>query len=258
MEKYFCTELLIGKEKLQKLRSSFVTIIGVGAVGSYVAEALARSGVGRIRLVDFDKIKPSNFNRHLCAIEPNLGKPKVLAAKERITLIHQDCNVEALEMFAAEETFDRILEARPDVLIDAVDSVNPKSQLLTACHQRKIPVISSMGAAIRTDIFSVKAGDLFKTTGCPLARELRGKLRERGIERGIFCVYSDTPVSQEPAGVTRVLNSEDDYSRGRKRRKMGSLPTVPGVFGLIIAHYAIQYLTGEVSLITESGRFEKK
>ncbi|MFA6600781.1 MAG: tRNA threonylcarbamoyladenosine dehydratase [Candidatus Omnitrophota bacterium] len=243
MDKLFCTELILGKEKLRKLQNAFVTVIGVGAVGSYAVEALARSGVGRLRLVDFDKIKPTNFNRHLCAVEANLGKPKAEAAKERIAMIRPECRVESLAIFAAEETLGEILADGPDLVLDAVDSVGPKTQILAACHERKIRVISSMGAALRNDIFSVKAGDLTKTSGCPLARQIRKKLRERGIGKGIFCVYSDTPVSEEPANATELPNAEDDYSRGRPRRKMGSLPTVPGVFGLVMAHYAIRFLT---------------
>jgi tRNA A37 threonylcarbamoyladenosine dehydratase len=248
MEKLFCTELLIGEKNLRKLRESFALVIGIGAVGGYATEALARCGVGRIRLVDFDKIKATNFNRHLCAVDANLGKPKVLAAQERIAGIRPDCRVEAVEAFAAEETIGGLLEGPPDVVLDAVDAVGPKFQILAECSRKKIPVISSMGAALRTDVFSVKAGDLFKTSGCPLARRLRGKLRKAGIGKGIFCVYSDTPVSQEPVRVPLLLNEEDDYRRGRPRRKLGSLPTLPGIFGLALAHFALGFLlTGRFS-----------
>ncbi len=245
MERFFCLELLLGKEKLERLQKSFVVVIGIGAVGGYAAEALARSGVGRLRLIDFDTIKITNFNRHLLAIEPNLGKLKAEAAKERIALINPRCDVEAVTGFAAVETIDGFLAGGPDLVIDAVDSLNPKAQILEACYQKKVPVIASMGAALRTDVFSVRSGDLFKTSGCPLARELRSRLRRKGIKKGIFCVYSDTPA---PKDRTPVLNAEEDYNRGRKRRKMGSLPTVTGVFGLTLAHQAVRYLTGDLSL----------
>ncbi len=244
MERFFCLELLLGKAKLERLQRSFVVVIGIGAVGSYAVEALARSGVGHLRLVDFDAIKRTNFNRHILATEPNLGKLKVEAAKERIALINSRCKVEALTGFAAAETIGDLLAGGPDLVIDAVDSLNPKAQILEACYVNKVPVIASMGAALRTDIASIKAGDLFKTSGCPLARELRSKLRRKGIEKGIFCVYSPAPVSQ---GSFRppLPNTEEDYDRGRKRRKMGSMPTVTGAFGLTLAHHAIRYLTGD-------------
>ncbi|HOW87423.1 MAG TPA: tRNA threonylcarbamoyladenosine dehydratase [Candidatus Omnitrophota bacterium] len=248
MERLFCLELLLGKEKVKRFQRAFVTVIGIGAVGSYAAEALARAGIGRLRLVDFDTIKTTNFNRHILAITPNLGKLKAEAAKERIAQINPDCKVEALKEFAAEETMERIVEGDPDLVIDAVDSLNPKTQILAYCHEKKIPVISSMGAALRMDIFSIKAGDLFKTQGCPLARNVRSRLRRRGIEKGIFCIYSDTPVSEEPIQKTNILNEEQDYDRGRRRQKLGSLPTVTGAFGLVTAHYALRYLAGDLKL----------
>ena len=248
MEQLFCLELLLGKEKVAKLKKAFVVVIGIGAVGSYATEALSRAGVRHLRLVDFDTIKPTNFNRHLLAITPNLGKLKAEAAKERIAQINPHCKVEVVNAFAAEETMAQIVEGKPDLVIDAVDSLNPKVQILAYCHAKKIPVISSMGAALRMNIFSIKAGDLFKTTGCPLARYVRSRLRRRGIQKGIFCIYSDTPVSEEPIEKTRILNAEQDNDRGRKRHKLGSTPTVTGAFGLAVAHHALLYLIGDLKL----------
>jgi tRNA A37 threonylcarbamoyladenosine dehydratase len=248
MEQLFCLELLLGKEKVAKLKNAFVVVIGIGAVGGYAVEALARMGVRHLRLVDFDTIKPTNFNRHLLAITPNLGKLKAEAAKERIAQINPHCKVEVVNTFAAAETMDQIVEGKPDLVIDAVDSLNPKVQILAYCHEKKIPVISSMGAALRMNIFSIKAGDLFKTTGCPLARYVRSWLRRRGIKKGIFCIYSDTPVSEEPIEKTRILNEEQDNERGRRRHKLGSTPTVTGAFGLAVAHHALLYLTGDLKL----------
>lgn len=248
MEQLFCLELLLGKEKVAKLQKAFVVVIGIGAVGGYATEALARSGVRHLRLVDFDTIKPTNFNRHLLAITPNLNKLKAEAARERIAQINPHCKVDVVNAFAAEETMDAITAGNPDLVIDAVDSLNPKVQILAYCHARKIPVISSMGAALRMNIFSIKAGDLFKTTGCPLARYVRQRLRRRGVQKGIFCIYSDTPVSEEPIEKTRILNAEQDNDRGRKRHKLGSTPTVTGAFGLAVAHHALLYLAGDLKL----------
>ena len=248
MERLFCLELLLGKEKVERLEKAFVVVIGIGAVGSYATEALARSGIRHLRLVDFDTIKTTNFNRHILAITPNLGKLKAEAAKERIAQINPHCRVDVVNKFAAEETMEQIVEGNPDLVIDAVDSLNPKVQLLAYCHEKKIPVISSMGAALRMNIFSIKAGDLFKTTGCPLARYVRSRLRRRGIKKGIFCIYSDTPVAEEPIQKIRLLNSEQDNDRGRKRHKLGSTPTVTGAFGLAVAHHALLYLIGDLKL----------
>lgn len=251
MGRLFCIELLIGKEKVERLKRSFVTVIGVGAVGSYATEALARSGVGHLRLIDFDVIKETNFNRHILAVESNIGKNKAEAAKARIAEINPRCNVEVFSEFAAEESLPALLSGKPDLVIDAVDSVNPKTQILEYCHKNKIPLISSMGAALRTDVFSLKAGDLFKTHGCPLAKMMRSRLRRRGIKKGIFCIYSDAPVSteiRENLRALKLVNEEENYGRGRQRQKLGSLPTVTGVFGLAVAHHAIRYLTGDLKL----------
>jgi tRNA A37 threonylcarbamoyladenosine dehydratase len=248
MERLFCLELLLGKEKVERLKKAFVVVIGIGAVGSYATEALARSGIRHLRLVDFDTIKVTNFNRHILAITPNLGKLKTEAGRDRIAQINPHCKVEAMNAFAAEETMERIVEGKPDLVIDAVDSLNPKTQILAYCHEKKIPVISSMGAALRMNIFSIKAGDLFKTTGCPLARYVRSRLRRRGIQKGIFCIYSDTPVSEEPIQKTRITNAEQDNDRGRQRMKLGSTPTVTGAFGLAVAHHALLYLMGDLKL----------
>lgn len=251
MERLFCIELLLGKKKVEQLKKSFVVVIGIGAVGSYATEALARSGIGHLRLVDFDVIKETNFNRHLLAVEPNLGKLKADAAKARIAEINPRCKVEVVAEFAAEETLPKLLAGKPDLVIDAVDSVNPKSQILEYCHKNKIPIISSMGASLRTDIFGIKAGDLFKTHGCPLAKMMRSRLRRRGIEKGIFCIYSDAPVSneiRENLRTSKLVNEEENYTRGRLRQKLGSLPTVTAAFGLAVAHYAIRYLIGDLRL----------
>ncbi|MDD2703264.1 MAG: tRNA threonylcarbamoyladenosine dehydratase [Candidatus Omnitrophica bacterium] len=243
MERFLCTELLLGKEKLKKLRESTVTVIGLGAVGSYCVEGLARSGIGALRLVDFDDIKATNINRHLYAFTSTVGRKKTEIALERVRDINPECRVEALEIFAGEATLDRILDNNPDVVIDAIDSLNPKTQVLFTCYSRKIPLISCMGAAMRTDPFSMKTGDLFDIKGCPLASRIRKKLRKKGIEYGIFCVYSG---QKQKASVSEkgMTLPEREYERGRKRRKLGSLSTVTGMFGLAVAHCAIDLLTG--------------
>lgn len=243
MEQFFCIELLIGKDKLKKIRASRVTVIGLGAVGSYCVEALTRAGVGALKLVDFDRIKSSNLNRHILALRSTIGRPKAELAKERVLAINPSCKVEAVESFVAVENIGYLLSDKPDLVIDAIDSLNPKSQVLKACYDSRIPVISSMGAATRTDPTAIRIADLLDTTNCPLAKRLRVKLKKEKIGRGITCVYSTENRNLSAIGGKNVMG-EDDYSRGRKRSKLGSLPTMTGIFGLVVANCALDTLSG--------------
>lgn len=243
MEQFLCVELLLGKEKLKRIHKGSVTVIGLGAVGSYAVEALARAGVGRLRLVDFDRIKPSNLNRHILALHSTMGSSKAGLAAERVRDINPSCEVEGLDLFAAAESLDRILDPRPDLVVDAIDSMNPKAQLLAACYRKKVAVISSMGAATRVNPLAIRTADLFDTKFCPLARRLRSMLKEEGVGRGIMCVYSEEPRNLAAVDVENRA-AEDDYKRGRKRSKLGSLPTITGIFGLTLAHSALEMLCG--------------
>lgn len=246
MDRFLRTELLIGKRKLQKLRDGFVVVVGLGAVGSYALEALARAGVGKFRLVDFDNIRPTNINRHLHAFDSTIGKAKAVTARNRVCDINPHAKVEAMEAFVSLETMQKVLEGKPDLVIDAIDSLNPKVQLLTACYKKKIPVISSMGAAVRTDPFSIRIADIFDTACCPLAARLRKRLRKEGIGRGIMCVYSEQRQAI-PGVITQARNDGPEFERGRKRKTLGSLPTLTGMFGLFVAHAVIERLSGGFS-----------
>ncbi len=245
MDRFVRTLRLLGEERFAILQSRSVTIVGLGAVGGYVVEGLVRAGIRNLRIVDYDIIQPSNLNRQILALESTMGRNKAEVAKERILAINSDCRVQALPIFAGEETLDQILEPRPDLLVDAIDSLNPKTQLLHGAYSSKIPVISSMGAALRTDPTMIRSGDLFSTSNCPLARHLRKRLRRRGVGEGISCVYSMEKIDFE-----YQLPDEDgacDTSpyadRGRKRNVLGSLPTITGIFGLTIANQAIMRLS---------------
>ncbi len=243
--RYTRTRLLLGEERFLRLQASSVTVVGLGAVGGHAVEALARSGVGRLRLVDFDTLQLSNINRQILALDSTLGRSKAEVAQERVRDINPNCTVEAMQVFADDQSMDRILDPSPSLLIDAIDSLNPKVQLLTAAYHRGIPILSSMGAALRLDPTKIQVGDLFSTRRCPLARRLRKRLRQNGVDQGIECVYSTEEVMfdyQTPVG-ERIL--ENPYSnRGRARNTLGSLPTLPGIFGLILANRAILKLTG--------------
>ena len=248
MTRFARTRQLLGEKKFQLLQEKTVAVVGLGAVGGYAVEGLIRAGTGKLRLVDFDTVQPSNLNRQILALESTLGRPKVEAARERGLAINPHCRIESLQLFAGEETLPQILTPPLDLLIDAIDSLNPKTQLLAAAYHRGIPVISSMGAALRTDPLLIKTGDLFDTTGCPLAKHLRKRLRKRHVDRGIHCVYSTEKVTFDYKKVqdntTEEIVGETPFSdRGRKRNSLGSLPTITGIFGLIIANMAILQLT---------------
>jgi tRNA threonylcarbamoyladenosine dehydratase len=247
MERFTRTRCFLGDKKFNCLTQAMVTIVGIGAVGGYAAEGLARAGIGRLRLVDFDTIQPSNINRQIIALENSIGLPKVDVAKERIQLINPKCQVEALQLFAADETLDEILNPPPDILIDAIDSLNPKVQLLAGAHKRNISTYSSMGAALRSDPSKIKTGDIMSSNHCPLAKHVRNRLRRQGINGGIHCIYSTERVEfsyqgpEEPSQPEPASAYED---RGRKRNVLGSLPTITGIFGLILANEVILQLTG--------------
>jgi len=244
MERFTRTRCFLGDKKFNLLTQATVTIVGLGAVGGYAAEGLARAGVGSLRLVDFDTIQLSNINRQLLALENSIGLPKVEVAKERIQLINPKCQVEALQLFAADETLDEILNPSPDILIDAIDSLNPKVQLLAGAHKRNITTFSSMGAALRTDPSTIKTGDIMSSTHCPLAKHVRNRLRRQGIEGGIRCIYSTEQVEFTYQGSEETSQPASAYeNRGRKRNVLGSLPTITGIFGLMLANEVILQLT---------------
>ena len=222
-----------------------MTVVGLGAVGGYALEGLVRAGIRHLRIIDHDTVQPSNINRQLLALETTIGRPKAEVARERVLAINSECRVEAMQLFAGEETLEQILEPRPDLLIDAIDSLNPKTQLLHGAYLSKIPVISSMGAALRTDPTLIRTGDLFETMNCPLAKHLRKRLRNRGVGEGIACVYSLEQVdfNYEMPSDDPVVGDTPYADRGRRRNILGSLPTVTGIFGLTIANQAIMRLS---------------
>ncbi len=245
MERFIRTQRLLGTERFQLLQEKKVTVVGLGAVGGYVVEGLVRAGICHLRLFDHDTVQPSNLNRQIIALETTLGRPKFEVARERALAINSECQVDARQLFACAETLDQILAPAPDMLIDAIDSLNPKTELLQQAYLRQIPVLSSMGAALRTDPACIRTGDLFASSGCPLARHLRRRLRRRGINEGIPCVYSnekinfDYRLSKEDADDDNMASTD----RGRPRNVLGSLPTITGIFGLTIANLAIMRLS---------------
>jgi tRNA A37 threonylcarbamoyladenosine dehydratase len=233
------TEQLIGKDALAKLKAARVAVFGMGAVGSYAVEALARAGVGYLRLVDCDCIRLSNINRQLYALESTLNKPKTEVASARVLDINPACTVDAMQVFAEKSTLPKLLAGPLDVVVDAIDSVTPKVELLAAAVHGGVPVVSSMGAATRMDPTAIRLGDISETDICPLARFVRKRLRRRGVQSGIRCIFS----IEEPRNKGAPIgNEEPSFSQGRIRRPIGSLSYITGIFGLLAAYEVIKII----------------
>jgi tRNA A37 threonylcarbamoyladenosine dehydratase len=247
VDRFERTELLLGKKKAASLRSSRVVIVGLGSVGSYAVSALARAGIENLLLVDFDTIRSSNINRHPWAFDSTLGRTKADVGCAIVRDINPNVHVNGLELFVDKQQMENIIDTfKPDLVIDAIDSLTPKAQVLTACARKSVPVISSMGASLRTDPAMIRFGPILKTTHCPLAFRLRKLLRRQGVEHGIWCVYSQQQHTRGKGVIPSEHVLEEQYSRGRIRATLGSLPTITGIFGLTLAHYAIDMLCGGI------------
>lgn len=238
----------LGDEAMQKLHAARVTIIGLGAVGSYAVEGLARAGVGHFTLVDFDTIQPSNINRQLFALESTVGQRKCDVARRRVLDIHPDCDVQTFPIFVHEDTLPELFAAGPpDFVVDAIDALTPKVALMAYLQEHRIPAISSMGAALRTDPAQVRIGKLRDVHGDPLARMVKKQMRNRKLPLDSRCVYSTEDISA--VRLSRLAPPEtpepEEFQRGRARNILGSLPTLTGIFGLTIANHVIFELTGE-------------
>lgn len=238
MKRFTRTRKLIGDDNLLKLKNARVVVCGLGAVGSYAVEALARAGVGYLRIVDFDIVDESNINRQLFALSSTIKKSKTEVAIQRIKDINPECEVDARNVFIDADTAPAILEDNIDAVIDAIDGLSSKVTLIAEAVRSDIFIVSSMGAALRLDPTKVKCGDVFKTTGCSLARVVRKRLRRIGISEGVECVYSDEAV--EIPDEEREFESET--MRGRPRLTLGSISYVTGIFGLTVAGTVIRHI----------------
>ncbi len=217
------TELLIGKEGIEKLKNSKVAIFGIGGVGSYVVEGLARAGVGSFILVDNDEVCLSNLNRQIIATHKTIGKPKVEVAKERILEINPNANVEIYQEFFMPDTKE-LLDNTVSYIVDAIDTVTAKIELVLRANRLNIPIISSMGTGNKLDPTKFEVTDIYKTSVCPLAKVMRKELKTRGIKK-LKVVYS----KEEP------IKIEENLEEISKKRSPGSISFVPSVAGLIIA-----------------------
>lgn len=221
-------ELLIGSQGLAKLQRARVAVFGIGGVGGYVVEALARSGVGALDLFDGDTVSLTNINRQIIALEDTLGRPKVEVAQERVKQINPQCQVEARTLFFTPENAGEVDFSQYDYVADAIDTVTSKIELILRCRQAGVPVISSMGAGNKLDATAFQVAPIEKTSVCPLARVMRRELKKRGVT-GVKAVFS-TEESVTPAAA-----QAGDQKGTAGRPTPGSMAFVPSVAGLILA-----------------------
>lgn len=238
------TRLLVGDEGVERLRDASVAVIGLGGVGGYALEALARSGVGRLLLVDCDDVDVTNGNRQILALHHTLGRRKIDVARERIAAICSETVTETLNLFVRE---DALQELKLDVrwhVIDAIDTLDSKVALLRHLYEAAIPCVSSMGAGQRLDPSRVRVADIGRTQGCPLARLVRQRLRRLGIDKGIACVFSDEPPLSR--GEAENVPVREESCSATNKAPVGSISYLPALFGLTAAGVIINaILKGE-------------
>ncbi len=230
------TELLFGSKNMEILKNSRVAVFGVGGVGGYVVEALARSGIGTLDLIDNDKVSVTNINRQIVATFKTIGKYKVDIAKERILDINPDAAVNIYKTFFLPDTAGEFDFSKYDYVVDAIDTITGKIEIIMQAERADVPVISSMGAGNKLNPLDFEVSDIYKTSVCPLAKVMRRELKKRGISK-LKVVYSKEPP---------LTPSENDevYGVGNQRRQTpGSVAFVPSVAGLIIAGEVLKDLT---------------
>lgn len=232
------TELLLGEEKLDILRHSCVLVVGLGGVGAYAAEMIARAGVGRMTVADADTVAPSNINRQLVALHSTVGRAKAEVLAERLRDINPELRLDVVERYIKDSETDALLDAdRYDYIVDAIDTLSPKLALIKGALDRGIPLVSSMGAGAKTDPTLMEIKDISKTHHCPLAHMLRKRLHKIGINRGFRAVFSPEPVREG----AMILCEERN-----KKSNVGTISYIPALFGIGCASVVIRDLAGEL------------
>lgn len=244
------TELAIGPEGLEILKNSTVAVLGIGGVGAMSVEALARTGVGRIILIDKDAVDITNINRQIHALTTTIGQKKADLMVERVKLINPEIEAIALNMFYTEETYEELFKLKPDFVIDASDTIIYKIHLIKECLARKIPMVSSMGAANKMDPTRFKVADISKTEMDPIARVIRTRLRKEGIKKGVKVVFSTEKPVKPRVDVTEQIVPADAPDRRKAKQPPASNSFVPPVVGLIMVSVAVNDLleAGGVSI----------
>ncbi len=228
------TELLIGPEKLQKLKASHVLVAGLGGVGSYAAEQLARAGIGKLTIVDGDVVHASNRNRQLIALTSTHGKPKSDVLADRLCDINPEIELEVVNQYLKDQALLDVLDSPYDFVIDAIDTLAPKVYLLYHAYNKGLKVVSSMGAGGKIDPAQVQAVDIAETNNCRLAYYIRKKLHKLDVWTGITAVYSPEPVSK-----MAVVESLGEFN---KRSTVGTISYMPAIFGCVCASVVLRDL----------------
>lgn len=233
------TELLLGVEKAEKLRGSHVLVVGLGGVGAYAAEMIARARVERMTIVDADTVSVSNINRQLVALHSTVGLPKAEILAARLMDINPEIQLTVIQEYIKDEATDILLDREPDYdfAVDAIDTLAPKVNLIKGCLDRNIPLVSSMGAGAKTDPTLVEIKDIGKSHHCPLAHMLRKRLHKVGIRSGFPVVFSPEPVREG----SMILCEEQN-----KKSNVGTISYMPAVFGCACASVAVRTLLGEM------------
>ncbi|MBO4657090.1 MAG: tRNA threonylcarbamoyladenosine dehydratase [Bacteroidales bacterium] len=232
------TLLLMGEEALQKLAESVVAVIGLGGVGAYAAEMLARAGVGKLILLDSDCVAESNKNRQLLALDSNMGRKKTEVMATRLHDINPSLDITLIDEYLTQENVAALLGPyKLDFLVDAIDTLTPKLSLIHYCVNAGIPLVSSMGSGAKYDATKVRITDLSKSYNCPLAYIVRKKLRKMGIEKGFPVVFSEELPDENAIVETR--------GETNKKSQVGTVSYLPAVFGCVCAQAAIRHITGK-------------
>jgi len=228
------TQLLIGEDKLAKLTRSHVMVVGMGGVGSYAAEFICRSGIGKMTIIDGDVVDPTNRNRQLPALAVNHGKPKADIMAERLKEINPELELTVIKEFINPEMVEKLLAGNPDYIIDAIDSITPKITFMKMAYEKKLPMVSSMGAGGKFDPTQLKITDISKTIICPFAQQIRKVLKTHGIYKGIKVVFSP----EEPIKESLMMTDGRNY----KKSAYGTISYLPATFGAVVSSVAIRDL----------------
>lgn len=229
------TELLLGKEKMERLRRAHILVVGLGGVGAYAAEMLCRAGIGHLTIVDADTVQPTNINRQLPALHSTLGQPKAEVLAARFRDINPDIQLDVLPVYLKDEAIPELLDSAPfDFIVDAIDTVAPKCYLIYHALQRGLKIVSSMGAGAKSDITQIRFADLWETYHCGLSKAVRKRLQKMGMKRKLPVVFST-----EQADPNAVVPVDDEQN---KKSTAGTVSYMPAVFGCYLAEYVIRKL----------------
>lgn len=229
------TQLLLGEEKMARMAAAHVLVVGLGGVGAYAAEMICRAGVGQLTIVDADTVQPSNINRQLPALHSTIGREKAEVLAERFRQINPALRLTVLPVYLKDDTIPELLDAASyDFIVDAIDTISPKCYLIYHALQRRIKIVSSMGAGAKRDITQVRFADLADTYHCGLSKAVRKRLQKMGVKRKLPVVFSTEQA--DPAAVQLVEGEKN------KKSTCGTVSYMPAVFGCFLAEYVIKRL----------------